>query len=157
MFNASMVQRMSYTLATAAIATGLNKSTILRAIKSGRISGKKDEFGEWCVESAELHRVYPAVVELSAGSDAPRRHGASTAAALEAEIESIIKRASDRLQQQLAELRDHRDAGRDQLQDSQRQPIDEQGRRRQEWWPESRRVTNVDREEPRPQQAAIPE
>ncbi len=36
------------------------KSTVLRAIKAGRISGTKDEQGEWHVEPAELHRVLPA-------------------------------------------------------------------------------------------------
>src|SRR6266568_4108944 len=40
-------QRMSYTLAAAAAACGLNKSTALRAIKAGKISGTKDEHGEW--------------------------------------------------------------------------------------------------------------
>jgi hypothetical protein len=65
---------MSYTLATAAKATGLNKSTMLRAIKSGQITGTKDQFGEWRVDPVELHRVYPAVAELSASSDVPRRH-----------------------------------------------------------------------------------
>src|SRR6266568_949463 len=36
-------QRMSYTLAAAAAACGLNKSTVLRAIKAGKISGTQDE------------------------------------------------------------------------------------------------------------------
>ena len=49
---------MSYTLAAAAAACGLNKSTVLRAIKAGKISGTKDEHGEWHIEAAELHRVY---------------------------------------------------------------------------------------------------
>jgi hypothetical protein len=40
-------QRMSYTLAAAAAACGLNKSTVLRAIKAGKISGTKDEHGKW--------------------------------------------------------------------------------------------------------------
>ena len=52
---------MPYTLAAAAAATGLNKTTVLRAIKSGKISGTKNEVGEWQVEPAELHRVYPAL------------------------------------------------------------------------------------------------
>jgi hypothetical protein len=103
----------------------------LGQITSGQVSGKKDEFGEWHVEAAELHRVYPAVAELSAGSDAAPRRGVSTEAALEAEIEVLIKRASNRLQKQLANMRDHRDAGRDQAQGSQRQ-LDEQERR--PWW-----------------------
>jgi hypothetical protein len=38
---------MSYTLAAAATATGTNKTTILRAIKSGKISAAKDEHGCW--------------------------------------------------------------------------------------------------------------
>src|SRR5262249_56603663 len=48
---------MSYSLGAAAAATGLNKTSILRAIKSGKISGTKDALGQWWVEPAELHRV----------------------------------------------------------------------------------------------------
>jgi DNA-directed RNA polymerase specialized sigma54-like protein len=40
--NASGRTPMPYSLAEAAQATGLNRSTILRAIKSGRISGQRD-------------------------------------------------------------------------------------------------------------------
>src|SRR5262249_35075481 len=47
---------MAYNLATAALATGVNKSTILRAIKAGRLSATRDETG-WTIEVAELHRV----------------------------------------------------------------------------------------------------
>src|SRR5262245_23455231 len=50
---------MSYSLAEAAQATGLNRSTILRAIKRGAISGVRDEAGAWSVEPVELHRVFP--------------------------------------------------------------------------------------------------
>ena len=50
---------MSYTLAAAASATGLNKTTILRAIKSGKICATRDLRANWLVEPAELHRVYP--------------------------------------------------------------------------------------------------
>jgi hypothetical protein len=52
---------MAYSLAAAAAATGLDKTTVLRAIKSGKISGARDRSGEWCVEAAELHRVYPSL------------------------------------------------------------------------------------------------
>ena len=51
---------MPLTLAEAAQATGLNRSTILRAIKGGRITGTRDESGAWVVEPVELHRVFPA-------------------------------------------------------------------------------------------------
>jgi hypothetical protein len=47
---------VGYTLADAARATGLNKTAILKAIRSG---GVKDEHGEWRIEPCELHRVYP--------------------------------------------------------------------------------------------------
>jgi hypothetical protein len=40
---------MSHDLAAAAAATGLNKASILRAIKSGKISGTKDALGQWWV------------------------------------------------------------------------------------------------------------
>src|SRR5215468_3381277 len=63
-------QRMSYTLAAAAAACGLNKSMVLRAIKAGKISGTKDDHGEWHIEAAELHRVYPPVAAAAAGNGA---------------------------------------------------------------------------------------
>jgi hypothetical protein len=36
---------MAYSLAAAAAATGLNKTTVLRAIKTGKISGARDKSG----------------------------------------------------------------------------------------------------------------
>ena len=55
---------MSYSLRAAAAATGLNKTSILRAIKSGKISGTKDALGQWWIEPAELHRVLPAKAQV---------------------------------------------------------------------------------------------
>lgn len=58
--------RMSYTLGTAAKATGRNKTTILRAIKDGKISALRDAAsGAWRIEPVELHRVYPAVADAT--------------------------------------------------------------------------------------------
>src|SRR5262249_49184927 len=54
-------EAMSYSLVEAAIACGVNRSTVLRAIKASKISAGKDEQGEWRIEPAELHRVYPPV------------------------------------------------------------------------------------------------
>jgi hypothetical protein len=57
----------SLTLAEAAQATGRNRSTILRALKRGVISGTRDASGAWEVEVAELHRVFePASAEPKA-------------------------------------------------------------------------------------------
>ena len=50
---------MAYTLGQAAKATGLSKPTLSDAIKKGRISASKDDFGRYQIDPAELHRVYP--------------------------------------------------------------------------------------------------
>lgn len=55
------MQPHKYNLVEAAEAVGKNKSTILAAIKSGKISARKNELGGWEIEPAELHRVYPPV------------------------------------------------------------------------------------------------
>jgi hypothetical protein len=80
---------MSYTLAEAAAACGINKSTVLRAVKSGRISGTKDEFGTWHVEAVELHRIFPPA---AASPEALPRHAPPDAAtdALIAELRAVI-------------------------------------------------------------------
>jgi excisionase family DNA binding protein len=54
---------MTYSVKQAAEATGKTKPTILRAIQKGKISAKKDDHGEWEIDPAELHRVYPPVPE----------------------------------------------------------------------------------------------
>ena len=54
-----------------AIATGKAKPTILKAIKSGRLSASKTEKGEWEIDPAELFRVYPAVTAKEAIGLAP--------------------------------------------------------------------------------------
>jgi hypothetical protein len=50
---------MPYTLQQAADAAGKAKSTIWKACESGKISYTKDEHGQFLIEPAELHRVYP--------------------------------------------------------------------------------------------------
>ena len=52
---------MSYTLGTAAKATGKSKTAIWRAIDNGKISASKDANGQYQIAPAELHRVFPPV------------------------------------------------------------------------------------------------
>ena len=80
---------MPYNLATAAEATGLNKSTVLRSIKAGRISATKSELGEWQIEPAELHRVYPPVAQTTERQGAPQRDALMRLAELEAQIAGL--------------------------------------------------------------------
>jgi hypothetical protein len=56
---------MSYRLSQAAAACSLTKSTVRRAIKTGKVSATKDAHGQWHIEPAELHRVYPPRTEAS--------------------------------------------------------------------------------------------
>ena len=44
---------------SAAAAAGVNRSTVLRAIKAGRISAQRDSNNGWEIDPAEFHRVFP--------------------------------------------------------------------------------------------------
>ncbi len=60
---------MEMSLSAAARASGLSKSTLSRAIKSGRLSARRAEGGSgWIVDAAELFRAYPTA---AARPDAP--------------------------------------------------------------------------------------
>ena len=64
---------MVYTLGQAAKAVGKGKTTILKAIKSGRISAKKENNGQWAIDPSELYRVYQPVNENSSPTDEKER------------------------------------------------------------------------------------
>jgi hypothetical protein len=93
---------MRHTLGTAAKACGVGRSTILRAIKSGRISADKDDTGNYAIDPAELHRVFPPVAQertenQEVGRDATEGGTAETAV-LKAKIqglEALLKREQD--------------------------------------------------------------
>ena len=111
MFNSKHGVRMSYTLAGAATATGQSKKAILRAIRDGKIAGTKDELGNWSIDSAELHLVFPPVAGQGDG-DTPR-YTASEVEALSEQIEALLRQAGARLRQQLDEVRRDREPGHD--------------------------------------------
>lgn len=50
---------MKMSLNQAAKTCGRAKSTILEAIKSGRLSAPKDDRGRYEIDTSELHRVFP--------------------------------------------------------------------------------------------------
>jgi hypothetical protein len=103
---------MPYTLAAAAAATGLSKTTIFRAIKSGKISGSKDVNGQWEVEPAELHLVYPPFAEGAECTDAPQHHASVHAtAAVELELKlAVLEERVIYLRDALDEMRGQRNA-----------------------------------------------
>jgi predicted site-specific integrase-resolvase len=57
---------MKYTLSQAAQATSKNKTTIQRAIKSGKITAPKNSSGVYEIDPAELHRVFDATAQPGA-------------------------------------------------------------------------------------------
>jgi len=112
---------MAYTLTEAATATGLSRSTIFRAIKSGRISATRIE-GNFSIEPAELHRVFPPASEKRADVGAMTQDATAAVAAdtvqiaeLEAEIRAL-RGMSSMLRETLHETRTDRDAWRQQAQ-----------------------------------------
>lgn len=50
---------MALTLNQAAKTCGRSKSTLLDAIRSGRMSAPKDDRGRYAIDPAELHRAFP--------------------------------------------------------------------------------------------------
>ena len=99
---------MSYTLTMAAAATGLNRSTILRAIKAGKISGAKDDHGEWHIEPVEVHRVYPPVAQTDSQTDATPRRATADDAELQTRAALAEARLAD-LKVMLDDMRSQRD------------------------------------------------
>ena len=80
---------MAYTLTQAAEATGKSKSTIFRAIQSGKLSATRDELTQgWLIEPAELHRLYPQADHGTANATPVTHHAMPhEMAALRREIE----------------------------------------------------------------------
>jgi len=73
---------------------GVSKSTIFRAIKSGRMSAMRDDDGNFAIDPAELFRVYPPRQALERAAAMPSGQGApssetSETPALRAEIEGL--------------------------------------------------------------------
>ena len=102
---------MSYSLSNAAAACGVYKSPVLRSIKSGRLTATKDALGQWRIEPAELHRVYPPAQSNGADGNGTR-HGA-TAALMEAQhrAELAEQRLAD-LKAVFEDMRQDRDLAR---------------------------------------------
>ena len=111
---------MSYTLGEAAKAVGKSKTTLHRAIKSGKISASKADDGSYVIEPSELHRLYPSVT--SGTPDAPRQRNveeqqSNDLATLRIQLEMQEKereRERTLLQETIADLREDRDKWRQQ-------------------------------------------
>jgi hypothetical protein len=99
-----------YTLGQAAKATGKQKSTILEAVRKGRISAAKDDLGRYQIDPAELHRVYSPIVQIEREETPPTLYKTEL---LEEKIRHL-EREMVRLERQEADLREDRDHWRKQ-------------------------------------------
>jgi excisionase family DNA binding protein len=110
---------MSLTLAEAAAQVGLNRSTLLRAIKAGKISGARDDAGAWHVEPAELFRVFEAVPARSEAEAQPQHALADALVAeLRAQLADMRRTIEDVRQDRdrtIANLARERDEWREQV------------------------------------------
>src|SRR4051794_41959989 len=84
---------MAYTLRQAARASGKGKSTILRAIQTGKISAARDEAtGGWAIDPSQLHRGYPPVPRVLSGADWPVPSGDPSGEGAKGETTSLRMR-----------------------------------------------------------------
>jgi len=104
---------MKYTAGQAARATGVATATITRALKSGKISGQKDESGAWVIDPAELHRVFPPLAVKDGIS--PSTKGIETQNATHERVPEIsaLEREVQTLREALSDAREDRDKWRD--------------------------------------------
>ena len=122
---------MRYTLGTAAKATGKSKTTIQRAIAKGLISSDRGRGGEYSIDPAELHRVFPRLpsdtVSRNTKVDDMRLH--DTGPELQAKIEAL-EAMLIREREALDEVRADRDAWKQQATALLAAPP-----KRRRWWP----------------------
>ena len=121
---------MRYTLGTAAKATGKSKTTIQRAISKGLISSDRGRGGEYSIDPAELHRVFPRLSPDTVSRDTkmddtrPYDTGPELRAKIEA-LEAMMVREREALD----EIRADRDAWKQQATALLAAP------KRRRWWP----------------------
>jgi hypothetical protein len=122
-------EKTMLSLSEAATAAGIAKSTIWRAIKTGRISAIRTVTGTYKVDPAELFRVFPAMPTNGEMKQAAMAVETGAMAALDAQI-SALKEVSSLLKEQLEDVRQDRDAWRTQAESNQRLLTDARPRRR---------------------------
>lgn len=128
---------MGLSLREAAKEAGVSKSTILRAVQSGRLSAARTEDGGYDIAVSELFRVYdPSKADRTGtdaeGQDAPANQNAPDpmVAVLQEQVNSL-KEILRRADEVTDEVRQDRDKWRSMAENQQRQIIDA---RPKSWW-----------------------
>jgi hypothetical protein len=87
------------TLGQAAKQTGLSKTAISRAVKSGRLSATRNDQGEYQIDPSELFRVYP--VTASVDSEPERQATPKDNSGLQGQID-LLRETVDDLRERLS-------------------------------------------------------
>lgn len=124
---------MKYTAGQAAKAVGVATATITRSLKSGRISGKKNESGTWMIDPSELHRVFPPVAMQDPARPCMKGDATPVTASERPYGINADGREIQVLKEALADAREDRDKWRDMAERlSLAPPTNAQ---RKGWWP----------------------
>ena len=125
---------VAHTLGQAAKATGVSKSTLRRAIDSGRLSATRRDDGSYEIDPAELHRVFPR-----ASADTPEMARSDTdndTGALQREVtvlREVVEDLRHRLDQSEEERRQVQARLTGLLTDQRPQPAERRGLWRRLW------------------------
>lgn len=104
---------MKLTLGQASKETGVSKATLSRALKSGKLSGEKQEDGSFRIDPAELFRVF----QRNSTDNPVLQQSVTPIATHETDIKIVrieaentaLKRENELLQKQIDDLRQDRD------------------------------------------------
>lgn len=134
------------TLGQAAKLAGVGKTTLTRAINSGRLSAQRQDNGSYRIDPAELSRVYEIRIETpeTVAATGPVVHRATAyrdttetpetaiqLAALDAEVKALREMLA-RVDRQVDDLRQERDGWRSQAESATRLLTDKRPSR--SWW-----------------------
>ena len=131
---------MGLTLRQAADLCGTSRSTIHRALKSGKLSGNRLEDGAWDIDPSELARVFPWDISEPVQRDNPGqgKEGTSEREAVLAVKVEMLEHQLERERDTIADLRKRLDRAEDRvlaLTSQTLPPAPELTPTRRRWWP----------------------
>lgn len=131
---------MGLTLRQAADLCGASRSTIHRALKSGKLSGNRLEDGAWDIDPSELARVFPWDISEPVQRDnlGQGREGTSEREAVLVVKVEMLEHQLERERDTIADLRKRLDRAEDRvlaLTSQTLPPTPELTPTRRRWWP----------------------
>ena len=131
---------MGLTLRQAADLCGASRSTIHRALKSGKLSGNRLEDGAWDIDPSELVRVFPWDISepVQRDNSGQGRDGTSEREAVLVVKVEMLEHQLERERDTIADLRKRLDRAEDRvlaLTSQALPPTPEPIQTRRRWWP----------------------